>query len=258
MIHALTRGISPSIFRCELTHVERAPIDFNLACEQHANYEATLNKLGVVVERIEADPESPDCVFIEDTAILAEDFALLTRPGAQNRQKEVAAVERGLARHFSLERIDAPGTLDGGDVLIVGKTVWVGVGQRSNNSGVEQLKQIAGNHGYGVRPVPLGPCLHLKSAVGKLDEETLLINPRWLDRRYFTGFNLIEVNEAEPSAADSLLVDGTLLRSNAHPIANEELSRRGYRVATVDLSELAKAEGALTCCSLIFRTTQSV
>ena len=249
---AITREVSRAFAQCELTHLERVPIDFDRAVAQHAAYERALEDLGCKVERIAGSADLPDCVFVEDIAIVLDEAALLTRPGAESRRAEVPAVAEALRPHRSIIGLEAPATMDGGDVMVVGRAIFVGASSRTNLAGIDQLRQMAAPLGYAVHPVSVAGCLHLKSAVTALDDQTLLINPVWARREQFRGFAFIEVDETEPTAANIVRVGQHLLYSAGFPRSLETLRERGYKVKAVDVSEIAKAEGAVTCCSLLF------
>jgi dimethylargininase len=250
---AITRGVSPAFADCQLTHLVREPIDAERARIQHAEYERALESLGCEINRIAGAPDLPDCVFVEDAAIVLDEVAILMRPGAESRRGEVLAVAKALIPHRPILSLEAPGTMDGGDVMIVGRAIFVGGSSRTNPAGIEQLQRIAEPLGYDVHPVSVGGCLHLKSAVTALDEATLLINPSWVERDHFRGFAFIEVDEAEPTAANIVRVGPHLLYSAGFPRTLEKLQEHGYDVSVVNVSEIAKAEGAVTCCSLIFK-----
>lgn len=250
---AITRGVSQAFAECELTHLERIPIDLERAEAQHAEYERALEHLGCSVERIAEAPHMPDCVFVEDAAIVLDEVAVLMRPGAESRRPEVAAVATALRPHRSVLALEAPATMDGGDVMVVGRSVFVGRSARTNLAGIDQLRQIVAPFGYALHPVSVRGCLHLKSAVTALDDATLLVNPSWARCEEFRGFALIEVGEGEPSAANIVRIGDRLLYSGGFPRTLEKLRGRGYDVTVVDVSEIAKAEGAVTCCSLIFK-----
>src|SRR3954471_23146013 len=248
---ALTREVSGAIGDCELTHVARAPIDLDRARAQHAAYERALEALGCRIVRVRAEPGMPDSVFIEDTAVVLDELALISRPGAASRRGETAAVAEVLREYRTLVPIRAPGTLDGGDVLVAGRRIFIGMTTRTDLDAVEQLRRAVEPHGYSVQPAePLG-CLHLKSAGTALDEETVLLNPEWVDAEQFSGLRRIEVHPDEPSGANILRAGGRLLYASAFPRTRERIERHGYPVTVVDVSELAKAEGAVTCCSLL-------
>jgi dimethylargininase len=254
---ALTREVSPSFARCEITHLPRQPIDVSRAQRQHLAYEQTLERLGCTVRRLAAGPDMPDCVFVEDAAVVLDEVAIITRPGAPSRRGEVAAVSAALADYRPLLHIAAPGTLDGGDVLVVGRAIYAGVSGRTNTDGVDQLRAGVRPFGYTVTEVPVRRCLHLKSAVTALDDSRVLANPAWIDLDDWKAFDVVEVDAREPMAANVVRVGPSLLCAEAFPRTRERLLRRGYEVASVDVSEIAKAEGAVTCCSLILRTSAS-
>lgn len=248
---ALTREVTPAITHCELTHFARQPIDYPRAVAQHDAYERLLARLGCRVNRIPADPAQADAVFIEDTAVVVDELAVITRPGAESRRPETDPVAGALQRHRPLSHIRAPGTLDGGDVLRAGRQVFVGLTSRTNQQGVAQLRDALAPEGYSVTAVPVRGCLHLKSAATEVADGVLLINPLWADPRAFAGFEYVTVDPAEPHGANALRLGDVLVHSADHPRTCERLEARGLTVYPVDLSELAKAEGAVTCCSLI-------
>jgi dimethylargininase len=250
---AITRPVSRSIDRCELTTLKRNQIDLRHAIAQHGQYEETLKSLGVEVIRLPEKPDLPDAVFVEDTAVVLDECAILTRPGADSRKPESESIARALAPYRILHPIQAPGTLDGGDVLVVGKHIWVGLTTRSNQSAIDQMQVFLDPYGYTLRGVSVCGCLHLKSAVTQVSEDTLLINPAWVDKTNFPGAKFIEVDPSEPFAVNALLVEHILIYQPAFPMTCLRLEEAGIHPLLVDQSELAKAEGALTCCSLIFK-----
>lgn len=246
---AFTRAVPPTIGACELTHLHRRPIDVARCERQHRDYERALASAGCSVVRVAPAPDLPDSVFIEDTAIVTDRIAVICRPGAESRRSETEAVASALAAVRPIARIDPPGTVDGGDVLRVGRRLWVGDSGRTNADGIAQLRDLLPD--YDVRAVPVHGCLHLKSAVTQVAERTLLMNPEWVDRSAFDGFEIIEVDEAY--AANALFVNGTVIFPAAFPRTRDRLRAAGIEVVTVDVSEIAKAEGALTCCSILVR-----
>jgi dimethylargininase len=250
---AITRQVSPAINRCELTHIERTPIDFERACAQHAQYEDALRSLGLKVVSLEAEPDLPDSVFVEDVALVLDECAIMLNPGAASRRPEVASVEEALAPYRDIFHIRPPGTVDGGDILTVDRTVYVGISGRSTEDAIEQLKAILEPRHYEVRAVHVTRCLHLKSAATQVSEDTLLINPEWVPEDDFPGMDFIEVDSSEPYAANAVLVDGTIVHPSSFPKTQAKLQAAGFRMIIVDADELAKAEGAVTCCSLIFK-----
>jgi dimethylargininase len=248
---ALTRAISTAIANCELTHAPRVPLDVVRARAQHRMYEETLTSLGCTVTRLAAGDDMPDSVFIEDTAVVLPDVAIITRPGAESRRGETDAVAEVLAQLRPLVLMTPPATLDGGDVLVVRRTIFVGRTARTNAAGVEQLREAAMPFGYDVIPVEPRGCLHLKSAVTALDEHTVLINPAWVSADSLAGFTCLEVDPSEPGAANVLSLSGRVVCAAAYPRTADRLSRAKFEIVTVEADELAKAEGALTCCSVI-------
>lgn len=253
---AVTREVSPAIGDCELSYVERVAIDVPRACAQHDDYRRTLEALGCCVLALPAEPERADSVFVEDVAIVLDEVAILTRPGAVSRRGEVASVAAVLAGYRKLLAIAAPGTLDGGDVLRLGRTLYIGESARSNATAIAQLQGLLAGYGYAVQGVPTHGCLHLKSAVTQLADDTVLLQPAWVAREHFAGFRVIEVDPAEPHAANLLRIGDALLMPACFPRTRQRLLDAGFEVAVVDVSELQKAEGAVTCCSLVFRVDE--
>jgi dimethylargininase len=249
---AITRQVSSSIAECLLTFQARDPIDVDLASIQHQQYEVALADLGCRVERLPAEHELPDAVFVEDTAVVLDEVAILMHPGAEARRPEVAAVAEKLRDYRSLLQIEPPGTMDGGDVLRVGKTVFVGHSSRTNEAGIAQMQSLLEPFGYRVQAVETTECLHLKSAAAQVAQRTLLIDPRWVDPAVFDGLKLIETDPEEHHAANALLIGETVVYPAAHKRTTQQLEKGGIAVRSVDVSELAKAEGGVTCCSLIF------
>jgi dimethylargininase len=252
MLIALTRAVSPSIVGCELTHLARVPIDVRRARAQHRAYEDALAAAGCTIVRVADAPESPDAVFIEDAAVVLDEVAVITRPGAVSRRSETAAVADALVRHRSLQAITAPATIDGGDVLVAGRDVFVGVSSRTNDAAVNQMRTILEPYAYRVRPVAVTGCLHLKSAVTAVADDTLLVNGAWAAPALFQGYRLIDIDPAEPAAANVVRAANQLIYPTVFPRTRDRLERAGYPIRTLDMSELQKAEGAVTCCSLIF------
>jgi dimethylargininase len=252
MLLALTRAVPPSIGRCELTHLAREPINIECAAAQHDAYDRLLERLGCTVQRLPDAPELPDSAFVEDTAVVLDELAVIARPGATSRRAETDAVAAALGEYRPLACIKAPATLDGGDVLRIGQRIYVGFSGRTNADGVRQLAEVLLPYGYDVTGVEVRDCLHLKSAVTGVSEDTVLVNPRWVDVDHFRAYRRIEVHPDEAFAANALLVDDTLVCTAAAPRTAERLQSAGFPVESVDVSELAKAEAGVTCCSLIF------
>lgn len=249
---ALVRDVSPALERCELSFQERVSIDLELARRQHRIYVETLSSLGCRVETLPTLPDNPDAVFVEDTAVVVEGVAVITRPGAESRRAEVDSTAAVLARWRKLAYIEAPGTLDGGDVLTVGRTVYVGQTARSNHAGIEQLRGHLKPHGYEVRGVDVKGCLHLKTAATQVGEKTLLINPAFVDKASFPGLDFVETDPAEPPAGNAVRVGTELIYPASFPRTRARLEQAGFRLHAVDMSETEKAEGGVTCCSILF------
>ncbi|UCD39097.1 MAG: dimethylargininase [Fidelibacterota bacterium] len=254
MTIALTHIVPASINECQLTHRERQPIDLDLAVKQHAAYCGTLRSRGLQVIELDVNRDYPDGLFIEDTAVVVDELAVMTRPGAESRRGEVPGIQAELARYREVASIEAPATLDGGDVLITGKRVFVGLSSRTNRFGAMALKDILEPLGYRVVIVRVRGVLHLKSAVTAIDDATLLANPHFFDTSPFANFRLVSVDTSEPFAANALPVSGAVLLADGYPNTAEKVAKLGYHVQLVDIRELQKAEGGLTCSSIIFRT----
>jgi dimethylargininase len=257
MLITVTRPVSVSLARCELTHLERQSIDVARAEAQHAEYERRLGELGATVVRAPAAHHLPDAVFIEDTAVVLDELAILTRPGASSRRDETGPVGEILARFRPLQSLEAPATLDGGDVLRLDRTLHVGRSERTNAAGIEALERMTAPFGYRVEPVAFSGCLHLKSVVTELADHLLLTHPGWISASAFPDHETIAIDEREPYGANALRVGGSILYPSQYPRTRDRLASRGLRVSCVDCTELAKAEGALTCCSLLFEVSGS-
>ncbi len=250
---AITREVSRSIINCELTHLERAPIDVERARRQHAEYESALKQLGVAVLSLPEEPTLADSVFVEDTALVLDECAIILQPGADSRKPETESIAQALTPYRKLFSAQAPARVDGGDILRVGKQIYVGLSSRSDTNAIEQIQDFLRSYGYQVQAVNVTGCLHLKSAVTQVAEDTLLINPAWVDKKNFYGMKFIETDPSEPYAANAVLIDETILYPTAFPRTRKKLEDAGIKIITVNADELAKAEGALTCCSLIFQ-----
>lgn len=248
---ALTREVSAGLADCELTHLERMAIDVARAREQHDAYEAVLRSLGCEVRRLGTTDALADSVFVEDQAVVVDELAIITRPGAESRRAEAPAIIEALRPHRRLVFLEAPATLDGGDVLVTGKDVFVGRSSRTNEAGIAQLTAALAPHGYRVAALTVTGCLHLKSAITAPTDDTFLLNPAWVtpppgDRR------LLHVDPREPHAANVLRLGDALVFPASFPATADRLVQLGCKVNAVELGELQKAEGAVTCCSLVF------
>lgn len=252
---AITRAVSRSIADCQLTHLERTPIDYGVASGQHAEYVRLLAALGCHVIELPALDNCPDAVFVEDTALVLEEVAVICRPGSPARQPETFSIAEALRPFREIVEIRAPGTVDGGDVLRIGKQIRAGLSTRTNEEGVRQLAEILEPWGYDVRGVAIDRALHLKSAVTLVrggDDPLLLVNPAWIAPSTVAAFEYVETDPSEPAAANALLIDDTVVMPEAFARTRKRLADRGLSIRTVPASELAKAEGGVTCCSLVF------
>lgn len=238
---------------CQLTFRQRSPLDSERLSEQHAAYEASLGLSGYEIVRIPATPQFPDSVFVEDTAVVLVDVCVMTRPGAISRRPEIDTVADEMARYRDVVHIESPGTLDGGDVLVVGQSIYVGGSTRSNRAGFDQIVSIGRRFGYSVVLVDLRGCLHLKSAVTQVGSDTLLVNPRYCDTAGMKH-ELLHVSESEPEAANALLCNGRVIYPASFPETADRMAGLGIKLELVDISELQKVEGGVTCCSIVFES----
>jgi dimethylargininase len=250
---ALTRDVSPAINEAELTFLEREPIDYWRAATQHALYCEALSSLGLHVLRLPADPDCPDCCFVEDNAVVLDEVAVLAAPTPASRRPELPIVEAALAQFRDIVRLPPGAHLEGGDVLRIGRTLYAGLSSRTNAAGIDALRMAVDPFGYGVVAVPVRGCLHLKTAVTAVSDDAVLANPGWADLAALSGLSVIPVASEEPFAANVLRVGDALLAHAGFPRTNGSLERQGFTVRTLDLSEFAKAEAGVTCKSIVFR-----
>jgi dimethylargininase len=243
---------------CELTFLARTAIDPELLQHQHAAYRDALAAAGAEVIVLDAIEALPDSVFVEDTAVVLDTLAVLTRPGTPARAPEPDAIAGTLTAHRrDIARIVAPGTLEGGDVLRIGRTLYVGLTTRTNRAGIEQLAALVAPHGYKVVAVDTPGSLHLKTACTALDDDTLLANPAWVDLTPFAGLRIVAVDAREPFAANVLPVGDARIVNAAFPrtraCVEAHCAAAGLRAIAVDIGEFGKAEAGLTCMSLVFQ-----
>lgn len=251
MLIAYTRAVSPVLADCELTHLERAPLDVAGAQAEHAEYESVLERLGATVRRLPPTPQLPDGVFVEDTAVVLDELAVITRPGATSRRAETASIAAVLATHRPLLHVQAPETLDGGDVLVAGRKIYIGLSTRTTRGAIRQLAEALARHRYEVIPLAFTGCLHLKSAVTRIADDLMLLNPAWIEADAFAGYQTLAVDPAEPHAANALPLGGAVIHPLQHARTRARLEAAGVTVVTVPQVELAKAEAGVTCCSLL-------
>jgi dimethylargininase len=252
LLKAITRAVSRSISRCELTYVRRECVDYGRAVGQHAAYLDLLRRRGARVIELAAAEECPDCCFVADAAVVLDEVAVVASMGAPSRRAEVAAVEEVVSSLRHVSRVELPATLDGGDVLRVGKRLFVGRSGRTNREGAEALARAVRPFGYEVTPVAVRGSLHLTTACSALDEETLLINPRWIDAAPFARHWVLEVPGDEPWAASTVRVGGAVCVEAGAPRTLELVARHCPEVEVLDISEFRKAEGSLPCLSILF------
>src|SRR5580692_7664899 len=252
MLTAITRAVSSALAECELSFIPRQPIDMEKAGAQHHAYEEALAKLGAQVVSLPAEPQLPDSMFVEDPAIVLEDVAIICPLGTETRRKEAPSLAAALEKYRKLAYVKLPGLLEGGDVLRVGRKLFPGVTLRSNPEGIRQLAVIAEHYGYDLTAIPVTGCLHLKSAVTYLGKNTLLGNRAWFHWKRFEGFDWVDVDPAEPHAGNALAIGESIVFPASSPKTRARIEAKGFRVESLDISELQKAESGLTCSSLLF------
>jgi dimethylargininase len=238
---------------CQLTYIPRSAIDYPRALAEHGAYRQVLAECGAQVQTLDASLELADCAFVEDTAVVLDEVAITCRLGTESRRSETAAIETVVRQYREVELIEPPATLEGGDVLRVGRTLLVGLSSRTNAAGVERLAAIAGRHGYAVRVVPVTGCLHFKTACTVLPDGCLLVNPAWIEGTALRDFEQIVVPETEPWGANVACLNDRVIAAAANPQTNDLIGNLGFEFRTVDLEEFAKAEGGVTCLSILIR-----
>jgi dimethylargininase len=252
MLTAITRAVSPALADCELSFIPRQPIDLSLAQQQHHAYEKLLADLGARVISLPPQPELPDSMFVEDPALVLDELAIIFPLGTETRRREAVTIAEALSPFRKLAHVHLPDIVEGGDILRIGKKLFVGITERSNAAGIAQLTQIVAPHGYQVTGVPVTGCLHLKSAVTWLGNNTLLANRAWFDSSSLQGYEWIDVDPAEPHAGNALAFGGKIIFPASFPRTRARIEARGFPIAALDIAELQKAESGLTCSSLIF------
>jgi dimethylargininase len=252
MLTAITRKVSSALANCELSFIPRQTIDLAKARAQHRAYEELLGKLGAQVISLPEEPDLPDSLFVEDPAIVLDELAVICPLGTEVRRKEAASLAAALEKYRKLAYVKLPGTLEGGDVFRIGKKVFVGLTKRTNAEGIRQLAVILEKFGYEVTAVPVTGCLHLKSAVSYLGQNTLLANRAWFDPKRLEAYDWVDVDPAEPHAGNALALGDAVLFPVSFPKTRERIEAREFHVISLDISELQKAESGLTCSSLIF------
>lgn len=252
MLTSITRKVSSSLANCELSFIERKPINMEKARAQHHAYESLLEKLGAKVISLPEESDLPDSMFVEDPSIVLDEIAIICPLGTETRRKEAASLAAALEPFRKLAYVKLPGMLEGGDVLRVGKRLFAGLTQRSNAEGIRQLAVITEHYGYDLTAVPVTGCLHLKSAVTYLGRNTLLANRGWFHWKRFEGFDWVDVDPTEPHAGNALVIGESIVFPASFPKTRAHIEAKGFRVESLDISELQKAESGLTCSSLLF------
>jgi len=251
---AITHVPSPRMAEYEHTFVEAQPIDLDLARRQHEGYRDALRRCGCDVTVLDVNVDMPDCVFVEDTAIVLDEVAVMMSPGAESRRKEPPGIERELSRYRPIARITLPATIDGGDVVVAGRDIYVGRSERTNDEGVNALRDAVRSYGYTVAPIAVHGCLHLKTACSALPDGRFLVNAGWIDAGALPKDRLLPVPVQEPWAGDVLVIGERIIVSDAFPRTAALLQAQGWTVFPVSVSEFAKAEGGVTCLSLVVTT----
>lgn len=249
---AITHVPSPRMQEYEHTFVDAQAIDLDLAQRQHAAYGDALRRCGCDVTVLDVNVDMPDCVFVEDTAIVLDEVAVMMSPGAESRRKEPPGIERELSRYRPIARVMLPATIDGGDVVVAGRSIFVGRSERTNDEGVNALRDAVRPYGYTVAPIPVHGCLHLKTACSALPDGRFLVNADWIDVGSLPKDALLPVPAEEPWAGDVLVIGEQIVVSDAFPQTAALLGAQGWSVVPVSVSEFAKAEGGVTCLSLVF------
>lgn len=249
---AITRKVADSINNCELTYAQRQKIDVEKAREQHQNFEDSLRKLGAEVLSLESDNSLPDSVFVEDTAVVTRDVAVIASMGAQSRKGEPQKTAQVLKQFRPLKYMNTSVALEGGDVVEVEDSYFVGISTRTSKAGFDHFAEILMPYGYKIIPVPVKGCLHLTTAGTYIGKNTMLANPNWVDISMFKNMDVIEINSNEPWAGNAVHINGQVLLPASSARTAEKLYSRGFEVHTVDVSELEKAEAGLTCMCVIF------
>lgn len=249
---AITRKPGKNFAQGIRTTLSSDPPDYELILKQHESYLETLNAIGLDIIQLEPLPSFPDAYFVEDTAVVTGDVAVITNPGAESRKGEEDSIAAVLARFRQTAQIQAPGTLDGGDVLQVGTHFFIGLSERTNTEGAEQLGRILEKFGNTWTTIPVGAGLHFKSSVNYVGKNTILVTEEFADHEKLTGFDLIVVNNSEAYAANTLWVNDYLLTPKGYPDTRQKLKKMKSEIIELDTSEIRKMDGGLTCMSIRF------
>ncbi len=252
MLLGLTHVVSPKIDTGELTYINREAVDFALAQQQHEQYCRMLASLGVEVTMLDGNRNLPDSCFVEDTAIVLDEIAIITSMGTASRRSEPEAVEQELSKYRETISIQLPATIEGGDVLRVGKTLFVGHSSRTNMLAISALADIVKQFGYIVVPILVTGCLHLKTACTAILGDVLLVNSDWIDTAPLQSYTLVSVAPDEPWAANTIRVGDTICAQADFPKTLERIQKFSAHVELVNISEFRKVEAGLSCLSILF------
>jgi dimethylargininase len=252
MLTALTRAVSRTLASCELTWLPRQEFNIDLAIHQHNQYEHSLEAMGIRVISLPEQPQMPDAVFVEDPLLVFDEVAIVARMGTPSRRAESSSLAEAIAAFRPVRHIVESATLEGGDVMRIGRDVFVGLSSRSDQAGIAQLTRELEPFGYRVRAVEVRGCLHLKSACCSMGDGKILANPAWLDTAPLRDYKIVEVSPDEPGAANILRIGDAVLMPSAFPHTQQIVRNEGLTIRTVDISELMKAEAAITCSSVTF------
>lgn len=254
MLMALTREVSPCIQLCQLTFMKRQAIDLKRACQQHKKYVDKLSSLGVQVLSVPSTPWLPDAVFVEDTAVVLPELAIIAAPALQTRRTEICDVAQLLKLHRNVRFLEGSATMEGGDIVHGDRHLFVGESSRTNKQGISQLRDIVSSFGYTAKTVRVSGCLHLSTGAAYIGRNTMLVNPAWICVNAFKDYEAIVVSPDEPWASNVLNIGGKILMPDSFPQTRARLERRGFAVEVIDISEFQKAEAGVTCMSLRFES----
>ena len=244
---AITRAVSPTIGRCQLTYMSRQPIDYHKAVQQHSAYRHALREMGLEVICLPAQADLPDAVFVEDNALVLDELAIIGATAVPSRKPELSSMGSFLARHRQVHSLGEGIAFEGGDVIRQGRTLYVGQSGRTCLDAIVRLSEILEGFDYRVKPVKVSQCLHLSTGASFISSDTILVNPEWIDLSIFAGCKIIETPQDEPWAANALAVNGSVLVPDGFPKTCELLTSHGFSVRVVDVSEFLKAEAGVTC-----------
>jgi dimethylargininase len=250
---AVTNIPSPLLYLGVRTFADEAAVDYAIALREHEQYRDALRRCGCRVVSLEVNRDHPDSVFVEDTALVLDEVAIMMSPGAASRRDEPRALEATLGEYRRVVRVEPPATIDGGDIVRSGRQLYAGESQRTSGAGISALAALSREYGYEVTSIPVFGCLHLKSACSALPDGRFLVNADWIDVSLLPGAQLLHVPASEPWAGDVLVIGQRIIVSDAFPETIELLEREGWEVVPVAVSEFAKVEGGVTCLSLVFK-----